>query len=267
MLKDKLVQQIRAKQSFLCVGLDPDLSKMPERFLKEEDPIFTFNKAVIEATADLCVAYKPNLAFFEVHGPRGMESFQKTLELIPDEILTIADAKRGDIGNTAQKYASTFFEYYGVDAATVSPYMGVETMQAWVDYEDKWTVVMGLTSNPGADDFEMIESVSGEKVYERVISRSAAMGDNVMFVVGATRPEKLGEIRKLAPNHFFLVPGVGAQGGDLSEVYRHGANEDCGLLVNSSRQILYPKKGDYSNEDIREAAQSLASDMRALLEN
>ncbi len=267
MLRDKLVEEIQRKKSFLCVGLDPDLMRMPPSILKEKDPIFAFNKMVIEATADLCVAYKPNLAFYEAFGPAGLESLEKTLELIPSEILSIADAKRGDIGNTSQKYAMSFFEFYGFDAATVSPYMGMETLQAWLDYTNKWTIVLGLTSNPGAEDFEMLETSKGTRVFEEVILKGAAAADNLMFVIGATRPEKLSEVRKLAPDHFFLVPGVGAQGGDLKAVYEYGANAHCGLLVNSSRAILYPKKGEYMTEDIRTSALSVTNEMRVLLES
>ena len=266
MLRDKLVAEIQRKQSFLCVGLDPDLSKMPPSILKEKDPIFSFNKMVIEATSDLCVAYKPNIAFYEVFGPKGLESLEKTLELIPSEVLSIADGKRGDIGNTAEKYATTFFDYFGFDAATVSPYMGMETMQAWLAYKEKWTIVLGLTSNPGAEDFEMLQTQNGKKVFEEVILKSVGKGDNLMFVLGATRPEKLAEVRKLAPDHFFLVPGVGAQGGDLKALYDHGSNQHCGLLVNSSRGILYPKKGEFTTDDIRESAMTLTNEMRVLLE-
>ena len=242
MNSSELFQQIQAKKSYLCVGLDTDLQKMPRHLLSLADPVFEFNKQIIDATYRYCVAYKPNIAFYEALGPRGWESLQKTLEYIPDDIFTIADAKRGDIGNTAALYARTFFEYLNFDAVTVAPYMGEDSVTPFLTYPGKWAIVLAHTSNPGAADFQLMESKeTGRRLYEEVMVRAAqwATPEQLMFVVGATQADKMAAIRQLIPDYFFLVPGVGAQGGDLEMVSRSGMNRRCGLLVNSARAILY----------------------------
>jgi orotidine-5'-phosphate decarboxylase len=239
---NELLSQIRSKSSYLCIGLDTDIGKIPRHLLSSDDPVFEFNKQIIDATHEHCVAYKPNIAFYEALGPAGWESLQKTLDYIPKNIFTIADAKRGDIGNTAALYAKTFFEYLDFDALTVAPYMGEDSVKPFLDYQGKWTILLGHTSNPGSQDFQLLESKqTGRKFYEEVITKALTWGtpDQLMFVVGATRAEKIASIRKIAPQNFFLVPGLGAQGGDLESVSRHGMNKNCGLLVNSSRAIIY----------------------------
>ena len=255
MTREELIAEINYKKSFLCIGLDTDLSKIPSQFLKEKDPIFEFNKAVIDATEDLCVCYKPNIAFYEVLGPKGWISLQKTLEYIPRNIFTIADAKRGDIGNTSSIYAKAFFEYYDFDAITVSPYMGKDSVLPFLEFENKWVILLGLTSNIGSDDFQLL-NVDGEKLYLSVIKKAQEWGspNNLMFVVGATHPSSFSEIRKIAADYFFLVPGIGAQGGDLNEVALNGMNSDIGLLVNSSREIIYAGTGPSFQESIRAKA-------------
>ena len=241
----ELVNNIKKKKSFLCVGLDSDLSKIPSHLLEMEDPIFEFNKQIIDATKDFCVAYKPNIAFYEMLGVKGWESLQKTLDYIPKDIFTIADAKRGDIGNTSLYYAKTFYETFNFDSITVAPYMGSDSVQPYLKHENKWAILLALTSNIGANDFELQELKSGEFLYEKVLKTSKEWGteNNMMYVVGATRPEMLAKIRNIIPNHFLLVPGVGAQGGNLQEVAKYGLNENCGLLVNSSRGIIYAGNG------------------------
>jgi orotidine-5'-phosphate decarboxylase len=245
MQKIDLIQQIKAKKSFLCIGLDTDLSKIPAHLLQQEDPIFEFNKAIIDATADLCVAYKPNLAFYESMGAAGWESLRKTMDYIPAHCFTIADAKRGDIGNTSAMYAKTFFEPaaagFNFDSVTVAPYMGSDSVTPFLAYANKWVILLALTSNEGAKDFQFDSFENGEKLFERVLVKSSKWGndENMMYVVGATRGEAFAAIRKLVPDHFLLVPGVGAQGGSLSEVCKYGLNKECGLLVNSSRAIIY----------------------------
>lgn len=242
----QLFDQIRKKQSYLCVGLDTDITKIPKHLLSTEDPVFEFNKQIIDATQKYCVAYKPNLAFYEALGPRGWESLKKTLEYIPTDIFTIADAKRGDIGNTAALYAKTFFEYLQFDSLTVAPYMGEDSVKPFLAYKDKWVILLAHTSNPGSQDFQLLELSSGRRLYEEVILKAQqwATPDELMFVVGATRADKIESIRKIAPENFFLVPGIGAQGGDLEEVSRLGMNKRCGLLVNSSRAIIYASTGE-----------------------
>lgn len=255
MTKKELLEQIRKKQSFLCVGLDPDLSKIPTHLLETEDPIFEFNKAIIDATKDVCVAYKPNTAFFECHGVKGWQSLEKTINYIPKDCFIIADAKRGDIGNTSLYYAKTFFETLPCDAVTVAPYMGSDSVKPFLGHKDKWVILLALTSNEGSKDFQFLETSNG-KLYEQVIQKANEWGsaENVMFVVGATRSSEIAAVRKLAPDNFFLVPGVGAQGGSLEEVVHYGANKECGLLVNSSRAIIYAGKGeDFANEAKKEA--------------
>lgn len=242
---NELVQQILQKKSYLCVGLDSDPKLIPSKFKTEKDPIFSFNQAVIEATADYAVAYKPNIAFYEALGPKGWETLQKTMEIIPKEIFTIADAKRGDIGNTATKYAQTFFDpsFCGLDfdSITVAPYMGEDSVTPFLAFENKWAILLALTSNPGSLDFQLIKDESGKTFYQNVLEKSQEWGsvENMMYVVGATRTDYLQEVRKFAPNHFLLVPGVGAQGGSLEDVSKYGMNKNVGLLVNSSRGIIY----------------------------
>ena len=245
MTKAELIQQIRLKKTFLCVGLDPDLDKLPPHLLETEDPIFEFNKAIIDATKDLCVAYKPNTAFYECHGVKGWESLEKTINYIPKDCFIIADAKRGDIGNTSSYYAKTFFETLPCDAVTVAPYMGSDSVKPFLDFEGKWVILLALTSNQGSLDFQFTES-EGTKLYEKVLKKAQEWGtdEQLMFVVGATRAEEIAKVRALAPNNFFLVPGVGAQGGSLDEVVKYGANDECGLLVNSSRGIIYASRGE-----------------------
>ncbi len=245
MTKAELIQQIRLKKSFLCVGLDPDLDKLPPHLLETEDPIFEFNKAIIDATKDLCVAYKPNTAFYECHGVKGWESLEKTINYIPKNCFIIADAKRGDIGNTSSYYAKTFFETLPCDAVTVAPYMGSDSVKPFLHFDGKWVILLALTSNQGSLDFQFTES-EGTKLYEKVLKKAQEWGtdEQLMFVVGATRAEEIAKVRALAPNNFFLVPGVGAQGGSLEEVIKYGANDECGLLVNSSRGIIYASRGE-----------------------
>ena len=239
MTKEELFNQIQKKESFLCIGLDTDLQKIPTHLLDFEDPVFEFNKQIIDATHDLCVAYKPNIAFYESMGAKGWASLQKTLDYIPKDIFTIADAKRGDIGNTSKMYAKTFFNTYNFDSVTVAPYMGSDSITPFLDFEGKWVIVLALTSNQGGLDFQMIKDSEGVMLYQKVLEKVQAYGQNIMFVVGATRAEALKEVRDIAPDNFLLVPGVGAQGGCLEEVANYGMNEHCGLLVNSSRGIIY----------------------------
>ncbi len=236
----ELFAQIQLKQSYLCVGLDPDMAKIPRHLLKTDDPVFEFNRQIIDATADLAVAYKPNLAFYEALGHKGWESLQKTEAYIPPGIFSIADAKRGDIGNTSALYAKAFFEQMNFDAVTVAPYMGEDSVTPFFK-KGKWIIVLVHTSNPGSADFQLLESKTGRKLYEEVILKTGHWGtpDNLMYVVGANHADTLASLRLLAPDHFFLVPGVGAQGGDLDSVSRHGLNKHGGLLVNSSRSIIY----------------------------
>ena len=248
MNRQELVREIFDKKSFLCVGLDTDLKKIPQHLLDTDDPIFAFNKAIIDATAPYCVAYKPNLAFYEAAGLRGMEAFEKTVRYMKDNYghhFIIADAKRGDIGNTSAMYARTFFEEYDLDALTVAPYMGEDSVTPFLAYEDKWVVLLALTSNRGSHDFQLTEDREGERLFEKVLRRSQqwAGDDRMMYVVGATQGEMFRDIRRMAPRHFLLVPGVGAQGGSLQEVCKYGMTDDCGLLVNSSRGIIYASSG------------------------
>lgn len=267
----ELLENIRAKRSFLCVGLDPDINKIPKHLLSEPSPIFAFNKAIIDATAPYAVAYKPNLAFYESLGIEGWRAFEMTVEYLranyPDQFI-IADAKRGDIGNTARMYAASFFEHVGVDAVTVAPYMGEDSVKPFLEYEGKWTVLLALTSNKGSQDFQMIEDKNGARVFERVVRRSGRWGSpiNLMYVVGATRGELIADMRRAAPRNFFLVPGVGAQGGSLEEVARYGMIDECGLLVNSSRGIIYASAGDDFAEAAAREAKKLALQMAGLLE-
>lgn len=271
MNKKQLFEQIQAKKSFLCVGLDPVLENLPKHLLSFEDPIFEFNKQIIEATKDLCVAYKPNTAFYESRGLKGWESLLKTWAHIPEDIFTIADAKRGDIGNTSAMYADAFFnaEKSGMsfDAITVAPYMGKDSVGPFLKYEDKWVILLALTSNESHSDFQLFENGDGT-LYEEVIRVSSKWGssDQLMYVVGATRGAEFANIRRLAPDNFLLVPGVGAQGGSLADVCEFGLNDTCGLLVNSSRGIIYAGKGEDFAEKAREEALKLQQEMQVILE-
>lgn len=266
MTRVELIDEIRRKQSFLCIGLDSDLDRIPKHLLDEEDPVFAFNKAIIEATHHLAVAYKPNLAFYEKLGPSGWVTLQKTLEIIPRECFTIADAKRGDIGNTARYYADTFFNTYAFDSITVAPYMGADSVTPFLEYEGKWTILLGLTSNQGAGDFQL-KTMGDKPLFRHVLEKAGEWGspENLMIVAGATRAEMLREVRAELPDHFLLVPGVGAQGGSLSGVAEHGMNRDCGLLVNSSRGIIYAGDGRDFAAKAAEKAAELQREMGELL--
>ena len=246
MTKQELFNQIIKKESFLCVGLDPDLEKIPLHLLELDDPIFEFNKQIIDATKDYCVAYKPNLAFYESLGVKGWESLQKTMEYIPNNIFTIADAKRGDIGNTSRMYAKTFFEHFNFDSVTVAPYMVIDSVSPFLEFSNKWVILLAATSNIGGLDFQYKKVEGGKRVFEEVLEKSLEWGneENLMYVVGATRAEMLSDVRAIVPNAFLLVPGVGAQGGSLEEVVKYGMNNTCGLLVNSSRGIIYAGSGN-----------------------
>ena len=249
MNRQDLIKEIKIKQSFLCVGLDTDLKKVPPHLLKDDDPIFKFNKEIIDATAPYCVAYKPNLAFYEAFGVKGMIAFEKTIKYLKDNYphhFIIADAKRGDIGNTSAMYARTFFEEYNIDALTVAPYMGEDSITPFLTYKDKWVILLALTSNKGSHDFQMTENKNGTRLFEEVLYKSKVWGnkENMMYVVGATQGQMFEDIRKIVPDSFLLVPGVGAQGGSLSEVCKYGMTKECGLLVNSSRGIIYASNGE-----------------------
>jgi orotidine-5'-phosphate decarboxylase len=270
MTKQQLFERIRQKQTFLCIGLDTDIKKIPPFLLAEEDPLFAFNKAIIDATASTCVAYKPNLAFYESLGSRGMLSFEKTVrylrEQYPEQFI-IADAKRGDIGNTSEMYARSFFDHLKVDALTVAPYMGEDSVKPFLLYPESWVVLLALTSNKGSLDFQLAESADGERLFEKVLKKSQewATDEQLMYVAGATRGELLADVRKYAPRHFLLVPGVGAQGGSLKDVARYGMNEQCGLLVNSSRAIIYAGRGEDFAEAARREAHVIQQEMALYL--
>ena len=270
MNRQELIEQIRLKKSFLCVGLDTDTKKIPPHLLKDEDPIFAFNKAIIDATSPYCVSYKPNLAFYEAFGVKGMVSFEKTIKYLKENYpkhFIIADAKRGDIGNTSDMYARTFFEEYDIDALTVAPYMGEDSVTPFLKYENKWVILLALTSNKGSHDFQLMEDKNGQRLFEKVLEKSQNWGndENMMFVVGATQGEMFRDIRKIAPDHFLLVPGVGAQGGSLQDVCKYGMNKDCGLLVNSSRGIIYASTGEDFAEIAAQKAKELQKEMEAEL--
>ncbi len=270
MKRNELVENIRRKGSFLCVGLDPDIKKIPQHLLKEENPLLAFNKAIIDATAQYAVAYKPNLAFYESLGVEGWIALEETVKYIkkkyPDQFI-IADAKRGDIGNTSQLYARSFFEHLDVDAITVAPYMGEDSVTPFLGYEGKWVILLALTSNKGSHDFQLIEDNKGKRLFEYVLETSAkwASSDEMMYVVGATQGAMFQDIRKVSPNSFLLVPGVGAQGGSLDEVAKYGMIDDCGLLVNSSRGIIYASNGEDFAETAARESEKLALQMRELL--
>ena len=273
MTRQQLIQQIQEKQSFLCVGLDTDLKKIPQHLLEEDDPIFAFNKAIIDATAPYCVSYKPNLAFYEAFGVKGLVSFEKTIKYLKEHYPThfiIADAKRGDIGNTSAMYARTFFEEYDVDSLTVAPYMGEDSVTPFLGYEGKWVILLALTSNKGSHDFQLMEDKDGERLFEKVLKTSQQWGndENMMYVVGATQGRMFEDIRKIVPNHFLLVPGVGAQGGSLEEVCKYGMIPgEIGLLVNSSRGIIYASNGADFADVAAEKAKELQEQMAKIMQN
>lgn len=270
----QLFDNIKKKQSFLCVGLDTDIKKIPEHLLQEEDPIFAFNKAIIDATSPYCIAYKPNLAFYESMGIKGWISFEKTIQYLnekhPDQFI-IADAKRGDIGNTSAMYARTFFEEMQLDALTVAPYMGEDSVTPFLNYDGKWVILLALTSNKGSHDFQLTTDEKGERLFEKVLKKSQEWGnaDNMMYVVGATQGSMFEDIRRIAPDHFLLVPGIGAQGGSLEEVCRYGMNSTCGLIVNSSRAIIYADHTEnfaaVAAEKAREVQQEMAEQLKRIL--
>ena len=269
--RQHLVQQIKDKRSFLCVGLDSDIQKIPQHLLQEEDPIFTFNKAIIDATAPYCVAYKPNLAFYESTGVKGIVSFERTIRYLRKYYpthFTIADAKRGDIGNTSMMYARTFFEEYDVDSLTVAPYMGEDSVSPFLEYDGKWVILLALTSNKGSFSFQHLplRDAQGE-LFEEVLRVSSTWGNdsNMMYVVGATQGEEFKKVRKIVPNHFLLVPGIGAQGGSLEEVVKYGMIDDCGLIVNSSRAIIYASAGRDFAQAAADAAKAVQQQMAAFL--
>ena len=256
MNRDELFSIITQKESFLCVGLDPSIDKIPAHLKKEPDPIFAFNRAIIDSTAEYAVSYKPNVAFYEALGSKGWEALEQTLAYIPDGMFTIADAKRGDIGNTSSLYAKAFFENLSADAVTVAPYMGKDSVTPFLAFPDKWVILLALTSNEGSLDFQLFKNAQGKELYKEVMEKSQQWGtpDNLMYVVGATRGDKIAEIRAIAPEHFLLVPGVGAQGGNLEEVAKYGMNSAVGLLVNSSRGIIYSSSGrDFARAAAKEA--------------
>ncbi len=266
MNRQELINEIFTKKSFLCVGLDTDIKKIPQHLLEKEDPIFAFNKAIIDATAPYCVSYKPNLAFYEAFGLKGMIAFEKTIKYLNENYpnhFVIADAKRGDIGNTSAMYARTFFEEYQLDALTVAPYMGEDSVTPFLGYEGKWVILLALTSNKGSHDFQLTEDQNGERLFEKVLRTSQQWGknENMMYVVGATQGRMFEEIRKIVPEHFLLVPGVGAQGGSLQEVCKYGMTKDCGLLVNSSRGIIYASAGKDFAEIAAQKAKELQEEM------
>jgi orotidine-5'-phosphate decarboxylase len=273
MTRKELISQIRRKKSFLCIGLDSDPGKIPQHLLRLDDPVFEFNKQIIDATHDLAIAYKPNLAFYESQGIKGWTSFAKTIAYIREqhpEIFTIADAKRGDIGNTSLQYAKAFLDDadgFGFDAITVAPYMGSDSVTPFLQYPGKWAIVLALTSNKGANDFQMQTLPDSEKVFEQVLRISSGWGsaDNMMYVVGATQAPMLAEIRRIVPNHFLLVPGVGAQGGSLAEVVKYGMNRKVGLIVNASRSIIYASGEEDFSLHARDAAKEVQQEMQALM--
>jgi len=269
MTREQLIQEIKRKQSFLCVGLDADLNKIPRYLFDYEDPVLEFNKGIIDATKDLCVAYKPNIAFYEMLGSSGWDTLKKTVDYIPAEIFTIADAKRGDIGNTSEYYAKTFFETYNFDAVTVAPYMGRDSVTPFLTHKNKWAIILALTSNQGSLDFQLQTDEHGERLFQKVLKKSQEWGtdENIMFVVGATRAELLSEVRKIAPNAFLLVPGVGEQGGSLDEVAKFGFNDNCSLLVNSSRGIIYASDQKDFASAARKKALELQEQMAFQLKN
>lgn len=268
MNRSTLVKEIKKKESYLCVGLDTDINKIPSHLKGSRDPIFEFNKYIIEATIDLAVAYKPNIAFYECYGTSGWESLQRTIEWMPKDVFTIADAKRGDIGNTASMYAQAFFQTLQFDSVTVAPYMGEDSVTPFLQFKDKWAIVLGLTSNSGSKDFQQLSLSDSTFLYEEVLKKVAQWGneENTMFVIGATKAEAFKHIRTIVPKHFLLVPGVGAQGGSLEEVSKYGLNEEVGLLVNASRSILYADSTQDFAKAARREAQAIQQEMATYLQ-
>lgn len=266
MTRKQLIQQIKRKKSYLCVGLDTDISKIPPHLLKYKNPILEFNKQIIDSTHDICVAYKPNIAFYEMYGAKGWETLEKTVNHIPENLFKIADAKRGDIGNTSNMYAKAFLENMNFDSITIAPYMGEDSIKPFLEFKNKWVIILGLTSNKGAQDFQFLRT-NKKPLYQHVIEKCMQYGtpENMMFVIGATREENFEDIRKFCPDHFFLVPGVGAQGGDLQKLSKFGMNKDCGLLVNATRSIIYASNGKDFAEKAREEAIRMQKDMAILL--
>lgn len=276
MNRSQLIEIVKKKQSFLCVGLDSDIQKLPKHLLDSEDPVFEFNKQIIDVTLPVTIAYKPNYAFYESRGISGLISLQRTMDYLENfrnEVFTIADAKRGDIGNTSTQYALGFFNKqasgFDFDAVTIAPYMGNDSVQPFLAFDGKWAIILALTSNKGSNDFQMTEDTSGKKLFEKVLENSSKWGtsENTMYVVGATKADMLEGIRKLVPDHFLLVPGVGAQGGDLNEVARYGLNKDCGLLVNASRSIIFASAGEDFADAAKSEAQSMQRQMAEILKN
>ena len=271
MTKQELFENILRKKSFLCVGLDTDLKKIPDYLLSEEDPIYTFNKAIIDATAPYCVAFKPNAAFYESEGMKGIWAMEKTIEYIrtkyPDQFI-ILDAKRGDIGNTSERYAASAFENMKAHAITIAPYMGEDSVKPFLKYSGHWAILLALTSNKGSADFQLTEDANGERLFEKVLKKSKewASDEQMMYVVGATQGEMFADIRKHVPDHFLLVPGIGAQGGSLEEVVKYGMNKQCGLLVNSSRAIIYADNTEEYANAARAAAKKVQAEMATYLE-
>lgn len=267
MTRKDIFHQIQQKRSYLCIGLDTDINRIPKHLLKYDDPVYEFNRQIIEATHDLCIGYKPNIAFYEARGAAGWASLEKTLAYIPDEQFTIADAKRGDIGNTSRLYASAFFETMNFDAVTVAPYMGEDSVKPFLEFDNKWVILLGLTSNKGSNDFQFTPQENGQPLYEKVMRRAMEWGspEQLMFVIGATHPEKFQEIRSIAPDNFYLVPGVGAQGGDLQGLSQYGLNKLGGLFVNSSRGIIYASDGGDFAEQARASALKLQRAMEVIL--
>ena len=283
MTRQQLIEQIQKKKSYLCVGLDTDITKIPKLLLSDPDPVYAFNKAIIDATKDLCVAYKINTAFYEALGLKGWEAMEKTVRYIGDEHFKIADAKRGDIGNTSDQYAKAFFEALPFDSVTVAPYMGEDSVKPFLQYTGKWAIVLGLTSNPGSVDFELQKILTSIEeleegvhvtkpltsfLYESVLQKVSTWGtpDNLMFVVGATQAGEFTNIRKLTPDHFYLVPGVGAQGGSLKDISEKAMNKDCGLLVNASRAVIYASAGEDFTEEARKVAKQYQREMKTYME-
>ena len=274
MTREQLFEQIKKKKSYLCIGLDTDIAKIPKHLHKFDDPVYEFNRQIIEATQEYCISFKPNLAFYESAGPSGLVSLEKTLSHISKDIFKIADAKRGDIGNTSEMYAKTFFEYYNFDAVTVAPYMGKDSVTPFFNFNNKWVILLALTSNAGSMDFQLTEvctpgSKREEKLYQHVIQHAQQWGNEnqLMFVVGATHPELFREIRSLANKNFILVPGIGAQGGSLHDISKAGMNSECGLIVNSSRQIIYASSKEDFAESAASEAKKIQKEMEVLLES
>lgn len=267
MTREELITHIKTKRTYLCVGLDSEVEKLPSSVRSADDAQFEFNKRIIDATLDHCVAYKINTAFYESQGVKGWESMQKTVEYIPQTHFRIADAKRGDIGNTSNQYAKAFFDHFSFDAVTVAPYMGEDSVKPFLQHEGKWTILLGLTSNPGSKDFELLQTPDGQ-LYEEVLKKSASWGNpgNLMYVIGATRHELVGDIRNSFPEHFFLVPGIGAQGGSLEDISRKGMNKDCGLLVNASRAIIFASGNNDFAIEAQKAGRAYHEEMKRFLE-